>query len=111
MLPSLLVFFDTVLNIQDSICLPLAEGKPIPTELRYEAAALGKEVELEDENTAGNVPCTIHPFRFAAPKRFEVMIMLIDSVFIDLALVIGSVRCECPINNLLPERIVDVGPV
>lgn len=30
----------------------LAEGKPIPTELRNEEAALRQEIDLEDENTA-----------------------------------------------------------
>jgi hypothetical protein len=30
----------------------IAEGKPIPTELRKEEAQLRKEVELEDDNTA-----------------------------------------------------------
>lgn len=33
----------------------LAEGKPIPTELRNEEAALRHEIDLEDENTAGNL--------------------------------------------------------
>lgn len=34
-------------------CLLLfAEGKPIPTELRNEEAALRQEIDLEDENTA-----------------------------------------------------------
>ena len=32
-----------------------AEGKPIPTELRNEEAALRHEIDLEDENTAGIV--------------------------------------------------------
>lgn len=31
----------------------LAEGKPIPTELRNEEAALRQEIDLEDEHTAG----------------------------------------------------------
>lgn len=31
----------------------LEEGKPIPTELRNEEAALRKEIELEDDRTAG----------------------------------------------------------
>ncbi len=31
---------------------PLSEGKPIPTELRREEAALRREVDLEDDNTA-----------------------------------------------------------
>lgn len=30
-----------------------SEGKPIPTELRNEEAALRKEIDLEDEITAG----------------------------------------------------------
>lgn len=30
-----------------------AEGKPIPTELRNEEAALRHQIDLEDENTAG----------------------------------------------------------
>ncbi|CAB4290045.1 unnamed protein product [Prunus armeniaca] len=32
---------------------PLQEGKPIPTELRNEEAELCREIDLEDENTAG----------------------------------------------------------
>jgi len=35
------------------ICLVFAEGKPIPTELRNEEAALRRQIDLEDENTAG----------------------------------------------------------
>lgn len=37
------------------LCLFLiwAEGKPIPTELRNEEAALRQEIDLEDQNTAG----------------------------------------------------------
>ena len=31
----------------------LAEGKPIPTELRYEEAALRQEIDLEDDQTQG----------------------------------------------------------
>lgn len=31
----------------------LPEGKPIPTELRNEEAALRQEIDLEDEQTAG----------------------------------------------------------
>ncbi|KAJ0612227.1 putative U3 snoRNP protein/Ribosome production factor 1 [Helianthus annuus] len=31
----------------------LEEGKPIPTELRNEDAALRQEIDLEDERTAG----------------------------------------------------------
>lgn len=30
-----------------------AEGKPIPTELRNEEAALRQQIDLEDEHTAG----------------------------------------------------------
>jgi len=30
-----------------------AEGKSIPTELRNEEAALRRQIDLEDENTAG----------------------------------------------------------
>lgn len=30
------------------------EGKPIPTELRNEEAALRQEIDHEDQNTAGN---------------------------------------------------------
>lgn len=37
------------------ICL-WTEGKPIPTELRNEEAALRQEIDLEDENTAGMRP-------------------------------------------------------
>ncbi len=33
--------------------LSLVEGKPIPTELRNEEAALRQEIDLEDEITAG----------------------------------------------------------
>lgn len=33
----------------------LAEGKPIPTELRNEEAELRHQIELEDDNTAGMV--------------------------------------------------------
>ena len=35
-----------------SASAPLAEGKPIPTELRRDEAALRREVALEDDNTA-----------------------------------------------------------
>lgn len=35
------------------------EGKPIPTELRNEEAALRQEIDLEDDNTAGTEPSTI----------------------------------------------------
>lgn len=31
----------------------MPEGKPIPTELRNEEAALRQEIDLEDEQTAG----------------------------------------------------------
>ena len=31
---------------------PFTEGKPLPTELRRDAAALKAQVELEDDNTA-----------------------------------------------------------
>lgn len=34
-------------------CLCPAEGKPIPTELRNEEAALRHQIDLEDESTAG----------------------------------------------------------
>lgn len=34
--------------------ISLAEGKPIPTELRNEEAALRHEIDLEDQNTAGS---------------------------------------------------------
>ena len=33
----------------------MAEGKPIPTELRNEEAELRHQIELEDDNTAGMV--------------------------------------------------------
>ena len=33
----------------------LAEGKPIPTELRNEEAELRHQIDLEDESTAGMV--------------------------------------------------------
>lgn len=32
----------------------MAERKPIPTELRNEEFALRQEIDLEDDNTAGN---------------------------------------------------------
>lgn len=35
----------------------ISEGKPIPTELRNEEAALRKEIDLEDEITAGMLIC------------------------------------------------------
>jgi hypothetical protein len=35
--------------------LSLVEGKPIPTELRNEEAALRQEIDLEDEITAGAI--------------------------------------------------------
>lgn len=35
------------------VVLSLVEGKPIPTELRNEEAALRQEIDLEDEITAG----------------------------------------------------------
>lgn len=35
-------------------CFHWVEGKPIPTELRNEEAALRQEIDLEDEHTAGN---------------------------------------------------------
>lgn len=34
--------------------LIMAEGKPIPTELRNEEFVLRQEIDLEDDNTAGN---------------------------------------------------------
>jgi hypothetical protein len=34
----------------------LAEGKPIPTELRNEEAALRQEIDLEDDQTQGRPP-------------------------------------------------------
>lgn len=34
----------------------MTEGKPIPTELRNEEAALRQEIDLEDEYTAGSAP-------------------------------------------------------
>lgn len=39
--------------IPNSSFVYFAEGKPIPTELRNEEAALRQEIDLEDENTAG----------------------------------------------------------
>lgn len=35
--------------------LILAEGKPIPTELRNEEATLRQEIDLEDEHTASKL--------------------------------------------------------
>lgn len=43
----------------------LAEGKPIPTELRNEEAALRQEIDLEDENTA-----SMFYFSVLKKKRF-----------------------------------------
>lgn len=52
-----------------------AEGKPFPTELRNEEAALRKEIELEDELTAGtslllffNLIWTINIFGCSLPS-------------------------------------------
>jgi hypothetical protein len=36
------------------VLLLAAEGKPIPTELQREEQVLRHQVELEDDNTAGN---------------------------------------------------------
>lgn len=46
-----LFFFFKILFIIIFFCF--AEGKPIPTELRNEEAALRREIDLEDENLAG----------------------------------------------------------
>ncbi len=44
--------------------LSLVEGKPIPTELRNEEAALRQEIDLEDEITAGAIisDCAVYLF-------------------------------------------------
>ena len=42
----------------------LAEGKPIPTELRNEEAELRHQIDLEDESTAGMVFFFIYLFLF-----------------------------------------------
>lgn len=39
------------MKVYSKVC-SFAEGKPIPTELRNEEAALRREIDLEDENTA-----------------------------------------------------------
>ena len=41
----------------------IAEGKPIPTELRQEANALNEEIQLEDEITARRASCPRIPRR------------------------------------------------
>lgn len=74
--------------------MPLTEGKPVPTELSYELAALGKEIELEDENTAGNVLGTIYPLLIRCCS-IEVVLILIEN----FNSFIASIRCEDPINN------------
>lgn len=38
------------------------EGKPIPTELRNEEAALRQEIDHEDQNTAGNFSINLSLF-------------------------------------------------
>nr|GEY47579.1 U3 small nucleolar ribonucleoprotein protein IMP4 [Tanacetum cinerariifolium] len=47
------------------IKLALQEGKPIPTELRNEEAALRQEIDLEDDNTAVPKPDTKRIITFA----------------------------------------------
>lgn len=44
--------------------MSLVEGKPIPTELRNEEAALRQEIDLEDEITAGAMlsDCAVYLF-------------------------------------------------
>ncbi|KAJ4827889.1 hypothetical protein Tsubulata_014787 [Turnera subulata] len=55
----------------------LAEGKPIPTELRNEEAALRQEIDLEDENTA--VPRTHIDDEYANATETDPKIMLTTS--------------------------------
>ena len=46
------MWFCALLSLVDASCVFVAEGKPIPSELRKESHDLRRKVELEDDNTA-----------------------------------------------------------
>lgn len=52
----------------------LEEGKPIPTELRNEEAALRKEMDLEDENNAGPQSTIDDEYAHAAEKDPKILL-------------------------------------
>ncbi|CAL5199554.1 unnamed protein product [Lathyrus oleraceus] len=52
----------------------LQEGKPIPTELRNEEAALRRQIDLEDENTAVPTTHIDDEYAFAAEKDPKIML-------------------------------------
>lgn len=55
----------------------IAEGKPIPTELRREEAELRREVELEDDNTA--VPRTHMDDEYANAGALQPKVLITTS--------------------------------
>lgn len=57
----------------------ISEGKPIPTELRNEEAALRKEIDLEDENTAGMlIPFLLLPLFWDPATCLGYLVYLIE---------------------------------
>lgn len=80
--PSSLTLSDRVLFLVCSV--DEAEEKPIPTELRNEEAELRKEIDLEDEQTAGVFVFPLPPFKnvrklcFCSAREHFCVFILVD---------------------------------